>query len=216
MIKIIIVDDHPMLRAGFIQTINREADLKIVDECDNGEQLISKITENDFDVVVLDIDLPGRNGIEILKEVKKINPQLPVLIFSSFQEERYGVRAIRAGANAYLSKEDDIKLIVETIRGIKGNKRKISPKLAEILANELDDKNPGKLPHEALSDRELEVMRHIAIGKSTGEIAGMLSLSVNTVNTYRARVLEKLGLSSNAQVAIYALENGLLDRPSRS
>jgi DNA-binding NarL/FixJ family response regulator len=215
MIKIIIVDDHPMLRAGFSQTINREADLKIVDECDNGEQLISKISENDYDVVILDIDLPGRNGIEILKEVKKIKPQLSVLIFTSFPEERYGLRAIRAGANAYLSKEDDSKVIIETIRGIKGNKRKISPKLAEILANEINNKS-DKLAHELLSDRELEVMRHVALGKSIGEIAVILSLSVNTVNTYRARLLEKLGLSSNTQIAIYALENGLLDKPLRS
>ncbi|MGA7723270.1 MAG: response regulator transcription factor [Ignavibacteriaceae bacterium] len=215
MIKIIVVDDHPMLRAGLVQTISREPDLKVLDECGNGEELISKITGNEYDVVVLDIDLPGRNGIEILKEVKKINPKLSVLILSSFPEERYGVRAIKAGANAYLTKGDDTKIIVETIRGIKGNKRKISPKLAEILANELNDIS-DKLPHERLSDRELEVMRHIALGKSTSEIAVLLSLSVNTVNTYRARILEKMCFSSNTQIAIYALENGLLDKASRS
>lgn len=211
MIKIIIVDDHPMLRAGLVQTINREVDLKVIDECDNGEQLISKVSENEYDVVVLDIDLPGRNGIEILKEVKRIKPQLPVLIFSSFQEERYGLRAIRAGANAYLSKEDNKNLVAETIRGIKGNKKKISPKLAEILANELNNESV-KQPHERLSDRELEVMRHIALGKSVSDISVILSLSINTVNTYRARVLEKLGLNSNTQIAIYALENELLDK----
>ncbi len=215
MIKIIIADDHPMLRAGIVQAINREVDLKVVDECDNGEQLISKISENDYDAVVLDIDLPGRNGIEILKEVKKINPQLPVLIFSSFPEERYGLRAIKAGANAYLSKEENSKLLTDTIRGIKGNKKKISAKLAEILANELNNES-DKLPHERLSDRELEIMKHIALGKPIREIADILSLSINTVNTYRARILEKLGLNSNTQIAIYALENGMLDKPIKS
>jgi len=211
MINIIIVDDHPVLRSGLVQTINREPDLKIIDECDNGEELISKITENDYDVVVLDIDLPGRNGLEILKEIKALKPKMPVLIFSSFPEQRYGVRAIRAGANAYLTKESDNKLLTETIRGIKGNKKKISPKLAEILADEINLAS-DKLPHELLSDREFEVMRHIALGKSTSEIAVILSLSINTINTYRARILEKLGLDSNTQLAIYALENGLLDK----
>ena len=210
MIKIIIADDHPMLRAGVVQNINHEVDMKVTEECGTGEELLSKALKDDFDIAILDIDLPGRSGIEILKDLKKQKPNLPVLILSAYEEQRYGVRAIQAGANAYLSKEENKTVLIETLRKIKGGKKSISPKLAEVLANELD-KTTDKLPHETLSDRELEVMRHIALGKSVSEIAELLSLSVNTINTYRARVLEKMKMKTNTQLALYALENKLID-----
>lgn len=211
MTKIIIADDHPMLRSGLIQTINKEVDLKVTEECESGEELLSKILDNDFDIVILDIDMPGRNGIEILKEIKKLKPELAVLILSSFDETRYGVRAIQAGANAYLSKDVKKEILFETLRRIKGGKKYITPQLAEVLADEIDSSSSDKPLHEKLSDRELEIMRHIALGKSVSEIATLLSLSVNTVNTYRARVMEKIKMKSNTQLALYALENKLLD-----
>jgi two-component system invasion response regulator UvrY len=211
MIKIIIADDHPIVRSGMVQIINHEVDMKVVDECETGEELLSKVMDSDYDIVVLDIDLPGRNGIEILKEIKKIKPLLPVLILSSFDEQRYGVRAIQAGANSYLSKDENKNVIIESLRKIKGGKRYITAKLADVLAMDLD-KTTDKPLHENLSDRELEIMRHIALGKPVSEIAELLSLSVNTVNTYRARVLSKMGMKSNTQLALYALENGLLDK----
>lgn len=211
MIKIIIADDHPIVRSGMVQIINREVDMKVTDECETGEELLSKVITSDYDIVVLDIELPGRSGIEILKEIKKIKPSLPVLILSSFDEQRYGVRAIQAGANSYLSKDENKNVIIDSIRKIKGGKKFITPKLAEVLATELDNTSDKPL-HENLSDRELEIMRHIAMGKAVSEIAEILSLSVNTVNTYRARVLTKMGMKSNTQLALYALENGLLDK----
>ncbi|PKL83378.1 MAG: DNA-binding response regulator [Ignavibacteriae bacterium HGW-Ignavibacteriae-3] len=211
MTKIIIADDHPMLRFGFIQFINKEVDMKVTEECETGEELLSKILDDDFDIVILDIDMPGRNGIDILKEIKKMKPEMPVLILSSFNETRYGVRAIQAGANAYLSKEVKKEILIETLRRIKGGKKFITPQLAEVLADEIDSSSSDKPLHEKLSDRELEIMRHIALGKSVSEIAELLSLSVNTINTYRARVMEKMKMKSNTQLALYALENKLLD-----
>lgn len=210
MIKIIIADDHPMLRSGMIQTINKEVDMKVVLEAESGEELLSKLDNQEFDVVVLDIGLPGRSGLEILKEIKKLYPKIPVLMYSGYQEERYGLRAIQAGANGYISKEDTKSNLIDAIRKIKTGKRYITPELAEILANEVDKDN-DKQPHERLSDREFEIMRHIALGKSVSQIANLLSISVNTVNTYRARILQKMGMNSNTQIALYALENNILD-----
>jgi len=210
MTKVIIADDHPIFRAGLVQTINREVDLKVVDEFENGEELLSRLSSVEFDAAIIDIDLPGRNGIEVLKEIKKLKPGIPVLILSAYSEERYGVRAIQAGANAYISKDENKSTLLESLRRIKGNKKFITPKLAEILARELDNTSDKAL-HEKLSDRELEVMRHIALGKSVSDIAELLSLSVNTINTYRARIMEKMGMKSNTQLALYALENKLIE-----
>lgn len=210
MIKIIIADDHPMLRSGMIQNINKEVDMKVVLEAESGEELLSKLDNQEFDVVVLDIGLPGRSGLEILKDIKKLYPKIPVLMYSGYQEDRYGLRAIQAGANGYISKEDTKSNLIDAIRKIKTGKRYITPDLAEILANEVD-KDSDKLPHERLSDREFEIMRHIALGKSVSQIAELLSISVNTVNTYRARILQKMGMNSNTQIALYALENNILD-----
>lgn len=210
MLKIIIADDHPMVRAGLVQSINKEPDLKVLFECENGEELLSQLSREDYDIVILDLGLPGRSGIEILEEIRKIAPSLPVLVLSAYPEERYGVRAVKAGANAYLNKEEKKEQILEAIRRIKGGNKFITPKLAASLALELD-KNTDKLPHERLSERELEVMIHIAKGKSVSEIAELLSLSINTINTYRARIIEKTALKSNTQIALYALENKLLD-----
>lgn len=211
MIRIIIADDHPMLRAGLVQSINKEVDLKVTAECQNGEELLAKLREESFDVAIIDIDMPGRNGIDVLKEIRSEFGNLPVLILSAYDEQKYGIRALQAGANAYLSKEEDRKTIVEAIRKIKGGKKYITPSLAEALANQVDLSSDKPL-YEKLSDREMEVMILLAKGKSVSEIAEQLFLSVNTVNTYRARILEKLGLKSNTQIALYALENGLLDK----
>jgi len=210
MTKVIIADDHPIFRAGLVETINREVDLKVVDEFENGEELLSRLSSVEFDAAIIDIDLPGRNGIEVLKEIKKLKPGIPVLILSAYSEERYGVRAIQAGANAYISKDENKSTLLESLRRIKGNKKFITPKLAEILARELDNTSDKAL-HEKLSDRELEVMRHIALGKSVSDIAELLSLSVNTINTYRSRIMEKMGMKSNTQLALYALENKLIE-----
>jgi len=193
-----------------IQNINKEVDMKVVLEAESGEELLSKLDNQEFDVVILDIGLPGRSGLEILKDIRKLYPKVPVLMYSGYQEDRYGLRAIQAGANGYISKEDTKSNLIDAIRKIKTGKKYITPELAEILANEVD-KDIDKLPHERLSDREFEIMRHIALGKSVSQIADLLSISVNTVNTYRARILQKMGMNSNTQIALYALENNILD-----
>lgn len=210
MIKIIIADDHPMLRSGIIQTINREPDMKVVNEYDSGEDLLASLNSSEVDLIILDINLPGKSGIEVLQEIRRLNSKIPVLIYSGYDEIRYGVRAIQAGANAFIPKDDKSTSIIEVLRKISTGKKFISQKLAELLADELT-KDKNKLPHERLSEREFEVMRMIALGKSVSEIADILSLSINTVNTYRTRILEKMGLNNNTQIAIYALDNKLLD-----
>ncbi len=210
MIKIIVADDHPLLRAGLVQTINKEVDMKVHAEAGSGEELLSKVSDENFDVAILDIELPGRNGIETLMELRSQGSKLPVIILSAKSEERFGVRAIQAGANSYISKEDHKTNLVDAIRKVKGGKKFITAKLSEILAENIDSSSSKPL-HENLSNRELEVMHHIALGKPVSEIAETLSLSINTVNTYRARILEKLRLENNTQIAIYALQNNLLD-----
>jgi two-component system, NarL family, invasion response regulator UvrY len=210
MIKIIVVDDHPLLRAGLIQTINKEVDMKVLAEADSGEEFLSKVCRDDFDVAILDIELPGRNGIETLMELRSQGNKLPVIILSAKSEKRFGVRSIQAGANSYISKEDHKTSLINAIRKVLGGKKFITPKLSEIIAENLDASS-SKLPHENLSNREMEVMHHIALGKPVSEIAEILSLSINTINTYRARILEKLRVENNTQVAIYALQNNLLD-----
>jgi len=209
MLKIIIADDHPMLRAGIIQTINREPDMKVVGEFESGEDLLLSFDSSEADIIILDVNLPGKSGIEILQEIRRRNPKIPVLIYSGYEEERYGVRAIQSGANAFISKDDKNISLSDVIRRIVNGMTYITPHLAELLANEIN-KDYSKLQHERLSSREFEVMRFIALGKSVNEIAEILNLSINTVNTYRSRVLEKMGLNNNTQIAIYALDNKLL------
>lgn len=184
--------------------------MKVVNEYDSGEDLLASLNSSDVDLIILDINLPGKSGIEVLQEIRRLNPKIPVMIYSGYDEIRYGVRAIQAGANAFISKDDKSNSIIDVIHKISTGKKFITQKLAELLADELT-KDQNKLPHERLSEREFEVMRMIALGKSVSEIADILSLSINTVNTYRTRILEKMGLNNNTQIAIYALDNKLLD-----
>lgn len=210
MLKVIIADDHPMLRMGIMQTINKEPDMKVIGEFDRGEDLIFQYESLSADIIILDINLPGRSGLDVLQEIRQRNSKIPIIVYSGYDEKRYGVRAIKLGANAFISKDDNDVSIVEVIRKIAKGGKFILPQLAELLAVEME-KDYSKLPHERLSEREFEVMRYIALGKSVSEIAEILSLSINTVNTYRARILEKMGMETNIQIAIYALDNKLID-----
>jgi DNA-binding NarL/FixJ family response regulator len=210
MLKIIIADDHQVIREGVKRIINNEVDLEITAEVENGEELINKIISDKFDVVILDVGLPGRSGIEILADIKKIDPKLPVLIFSMQPEERIAIRAIKAGANAYLSKTVPTEELLKAIRTIATGRKYITPSIAEKLAEKLDDNFSGT-PHSRLSDREFEVMCLIARGKSVKEIAESKSLSINTVNTYRTRILSKMDFSNNMELAYYVIQNKLID-----
>ena len=210
MIKILIADDHPIVREGLRQIIEVATDMVVTDEARNGVEVLEKIKENDFDVVILDISMPGRSGLDILKEVRKERPELSVLILSIHPEEQYGVRLLKAGASGYLTKESAPEELVNAIRIISQGRKYITSSLAERLALKLGDDFEGPL-HENLSDREYEVMCMIAKGMTIKEIAEKLFLSVKTISTYRYRILGKMRMKSNAELIRYALKLGLVD-----
>ncbi|MDZ7362975.1 MAG: response regulator transcription factor [candidate division KSB1 bacterium] len=210
MINVLIVDDHPIVRAGLKQILKGTADIQVAEEANNGQEALQKILENDFDVVLLDISMPGRSGLDILRELKGIKSDLHVLILSTFSEQQYAVRALKAGAAGYLTKESAPDELIAAIRKVSLGGKYLSMALAEKLAETLAD-HGDKLPEEMLSDREHQVMCMIASGKTVKEIATELSLSVKTISTYRRRILEKLKMKNNAEITHYAIQRGLVN-----
>ena len=209
MIKILIADDHTIVRKGIIQLIEGAQDIKVTAEAKNAAEVLHLITRQDFDVIVLDISMPGRSGLEVLKELKSIKPEIPILILSMFPEEQYAIRVMRSGASGYLTKESAPEELIKALRTIAGGKKYIHPSLAEQLADHFDQ-NVDKPLTEQLSDREYETMIKIATGKSLTEIAEELSISVKTVSTYRRRVLNKLNVHSNVELTQWVIKNNLL------
>jgi DNA-binding NarL/FixJ family response regulator len=210
MLNIIIADDHQVIREGIKRIVNNEVDLKIIDEVESGEELLNKLGTKSYDIVILDVGLPGRSGLEILLSLRKLFPKLPVLMFSMQPEERVAIRAIKAGANAYLTKDSPAVELLKVIRTISTGRKYISPSIAEKLAEMIDDNFDGT-PHSRLSDREFEVMCLIARGRSIKDISDSLSISVNTVNTYRSRILTKMNFNNNMELAYYVIQNSLID-----
>ena len=210
MQRIIIADDHPVVRAGIKQIIADSQDMEVAGEASDGNELLDKVRSDRFDVVVLDITMPGMNGLDVLKQIKVEYPKLPVLILSIHPEDQYAVRVLKAGASGYLTKASAPEKLVEAIRKISSGGKYVSSSLAEKLASELS-KDYEAMPHESLSDREYQVTCLIASGKTVSEIADELSLSVKTVSTYRTRILEKMNMSSNAELTHYAIKNHLVD-----
>ncbi len=210
MIKVLIADDHDIVRQGMKRVFSRTSDIEVTGEARTGQEALEKIWAENFDVVILDISLPGRNGLEILRQIKSHQPKLPVLVLSMYPEEQYAVRVLRGGAAAYLTKESDKAELIEAIRWIAKGKKYITPALAERLADELKSA-ADKAPHERLSDREYHLLCMIAKGKTTKEIAEELSLSIKTVGTHRARILEKMGMKSNAELTHYAIQNKIVE-----
>ena len=209
MIRILVVDDHPIIRKGLKQIIEETYDLIVEEEASNGYEVLEKIQKKNFDVIILDLAIPGINGLDVLKQLKIIKPNLPVLILSMYPEEQYAVRVLKAGASGYLTKESAPEELVKAIRKVKNGGKYISSSLAEKLAFNISvDSN--KMVHELLSDREFQVMCMIASGKTVSEIAVELLLSVKTVSTYRYRILDKMNLNSNAELTYYAFENNLI------
>jgi two-component system, NarL family, invasion response regulator UvrY len=210
MIRIIIVDDHAVVRRGLKQILDETLDLVVADEASSGFELLEKVKKTKFDVVLLDISMPGIDGLDTLKELKIIKPELPVLIFTVYPEDQYAVRVLKAGASGYINKETEPDKLIDAIRKVARGGKYISPYLAELLAFNLD--MAGKQPlHEKLSDREFQVMLMVAKGKKVKDIAEQLSLSINTINTYRNRILEKMDLKSNVEITHYAIKNQLID-----
>lgn len=209
MIRVLVVDDHAVLRSGIKTLVDGEPDMEVVAEASSVGEAMEFLRRLEADVVLLDINLPDISGLDALNRLRQLQPTLPVLILSMHPEDIYGVRAIRQGARGYLSKNCDPSEILQAIRAIGAGARYIGPVLGEKLAAALDEGGDINA-HETLSSREHEVMRLIVDGKGLSEIAAQLSLSVNTVSTYRARILKKLNLGSNAELARYAVENNLV------
>jgi DNA-binding NarL/FixJ family response regulator len=208
-IKILIADDHPIVRAGFKQVISDMPDMLVADEASNGQEVLQLIGKKDYDLVLLDISMPGRSGLEILKDLKSEKPKLPVLILSIYPEEQYAIRALRAGASGYMTKASAPNELILAIRKISEGGKYISASLAEKLAYYLDG-DAAKPPHETLSDREYQVMLMIASGKTVTEIANELCLSVKTISTYRTHIREKMKMKNNAEITLYAVQNKLV------
>ena len=210
MTRIIIADDHPIVRAGMKQIISEASDLMVADEASDGHQLLSKIREENYDVVILDISMPHMDGLDVLKQLKIEKPKLPVIVLSIHPEDQYALRVLKAGASGYVTKASAPDELINAIRKVCWGGKYISPTIAEKLAFQLDA-NFDKMPHEALSDREYQVLCMLASGKTVTEIADELALSVKTVSTYRARVLEKMDMKNNAELIHYAVQNKLVD-----
>lgn len=209
MIKLLIADDHIIVREGLKKIIAESLDITVADEASNGQEVLDKVWKNDYDVVLLDISMPGRSGLDILKQLKSEQPELPVLILSMHPEEQYAVRVLKAGASGYLTKESAPDELITAIRKVASGRKYVTASLAEKLAFDLQT-NTDKQLHETLSDREYQVMCMIARGKTLKEIAEELSLSTKTISTYRARLLEKMKMSNNAQLTHYAIQNKLV------
>lgn len=207
--RILIADDHPVVRRGLIQILADEYPSLSVGEARDAGEVLRLAREHEWDIILLDISMPGRSGLEVLKELKLERPKVPVLILTSHPEEQYAVRVLRAGAAGYMTKESAPEHLIEGINKATAGRRYVSPNLAELLAASVAS-DVEKPPHESLSDREYHVLCSIASGKTVGDIAAELSLSVKTVSTYRARILEKMRMKSNAELTRYALKNGLV------
>ncbi|HTY58971.1 MAG TPA: response regulator transcription factor [Bacteroidota bacterium] len=211
MIRILIADDHPIVRAGLKQVIEKSPDMRVEGEALNGDEVLDLVYRERWDIVILDFSMPGRSGLDVIKEVRRERPALPVLVLSMHPEAELAPRLLKAGVAGYLMKESATTELVNAIRKICSGGRYVSPALAEKLAGDLASETL-RLPHEALSDREYQVLLCIADGKSAQDIALELSLSVKTVRTYRERVMEKLSLKNDVEISHYALEHRLLAR----
>jgi DNA-binding NarL/FixJ family response regulator len=210
MIKVLIADDHAVVRQGLKRILQDTHEMVVAGEAVNGQEVLKKVRAETWDVVILDISMPGHSGLDILKELEHERPKLPVLVLSMHSEDQFAMRVLRAGASGYLTKDSAPDELVKAVRKVASGGKYVSPLLAEKMAFEIGP-DSNKLPHETLSDREFQVLRMIATGKAVGEIATELSLSPKTISTYRARLLQKMNLTTNAELIHYAIRNHLID-----
>ena len=209
MIRVFVADDHAVVRRGLRQILEAEG-MSVPVEGATAEEVLARVEERTADVLVLDLSLPGGNGLDLLKELKRRRPDLPVLILTVHSEDQYAVRALRAGASGYLTKDMAPELLVQAIRKVYRGGRFVTPALAERLVLHLHD-DTEKAPHESLSNREFEVLRILASGRTVSEAAETMGLSAKTVSTYRTRILEKMNMKTNAELTHYAIRNGLVE-----
>lgn len=210
MIRVLLADDHAIVRAGLKEILADTGDITVAAEAINGQEVMARIRGQDYDVAVLDMSMPGRSGIELIKQVKDEKPKLRILVLTMHSEEQYAVRALKAGASGYLTKDSAAEQLVAAIRKVAAGGAYVSPETAERLVLDAASR-PEAAPHTLLSDREFQVLRLIAGGQTVGEIARQLALSVKTVSTHKTRILQKMGLANQAELIRYALEHKLLD-----
>jgi DNA-binding NarL/FixJ family response regulator len=210
MINVVVVDDHAVVREGLKRIISANPGMAVTGEAGDGHDAMRVVKTTPCDVVLLDITMPNRNGLDVLKQLHAESPRLPVLVLSMHAEDQYAIRVLRAGAAGYLTKESAPANLVQAIRKVVRGGKYVSQTLAEKLVFDLDT-DGDKFPHEMLSDREFQVLCMIASGKTVGQIAGELGLSVKTISTYRVRILEKLQMKNNAEITRYAIKQGLVD-----
>jgi two-component system invasion response regulator UvrY len=210
MTRILIADDHALLRRGLKEILMRELEDATCGEAENAQQVLNQIQNQEWDVLILDVTMPGRSGLDVLRDLKTVRPKLPVLVLSMHPEDQYGKRVLKAGAAGYMNKDTAPEELIKAIRKLQTGGRYVSSALAERLALDLsaDTERPT---HEMLSEREFEVLRMIASGKTVGQIADELHLSITTISTYRARVLEKMNMATSAELVHYALQNHLVE-----
>lgn len=211
MIRVLIGDDHALIREGFKKILKMETDIDVSGEAANAAEVLSLVEQHAFDVVVLDISMPGRSGIEIISDIKRLNPKLAVLILSMHPEQRFAIRSLKAGADGYITKDSAMEELVKAIRKVVDGRKYISQELAEEIAMDIGGLRSEKLLHERLSEREYEVFILLGSGKNVSDIAKQLSLSISTVNTYRYRIMDKMHIRSNADLIRYAVKNDLVD-----
>jgi len=210
MIKVVVVDDHAVVREGLKRIVSESGGMIVSGEAADGQEAMRIIKSEPCDVVLLDITMPNKSGLDVLKELHAESPRLPVLVLSMHPEDQYAVRVLRAGAAGYVTKESAPAKLVQAIRKVVRGGKYVSPSLAERLVFDLGT-DTDKAPHELLSDREYQVLCMIASGKTVTQIADVLTLSVKTISTYRVRILEKLRMKNNAEITRYAIKEGLVD-----
>ena len=208
MIRVVIADDHALVRGGVMRLLKRAAGIQVAAEAADGIELLRVLQQGPCDVLLLDISMPGKDGSTLLKEVRSKWPGIAVLMVSMHPEHAYAARALRAGARGYVTKESAPEQLIEAVRAVADGKRYVSPALSQVLAAQISG-DRGQLAHESLSDREYKVLLRIGVGKSVGQIADELFLSANTVKTYRARLLAKLGLSTTGELIRYVVDKKL-------
>ena len=210
MIRTLIADDHAVVRQGLRQILEETGDIVVAGEAATGQEVLHHVRKQEWDLVVLDLNMPGASGIDVLKTLRQERPKLPILVLSMHAEDQYALRVIRAGASGYLTKESAPNDLIQAARKVVAGGRYVSPALAELLVAEVAEGNGGPL-HKALSDREFQVLRLLGQGMAVSEIAEALSLSPKTVSTYRRRLLDKMSMKSNAELIHYAVKNGLVE-----
>jgi len=210
MIRALITDDHAVVRRGLKELLTDSHKIEVLGEASTAGEALDRVRRGEWDVVILDINLPDRNGLDLLRDLKREKPDLPVLILSVCSEDQFAVRALRSGAAGYLTKASAPAQLVDAVEKVAAGGRYISPAVAERLAVLVGSDREG-MPHESLSEREYQVIRLLASGKTVSQIAADMNLSVKTISTYRARVLDKMGMRTNAELTYYAVRNGLVE-----